>query len=179
MWPPGACIRSMLSPSSLCRLSHSVATVHGVMERSCMLMSCLTLTHRHTMRATYKGGERSALPCMQGRRRCMRRADSAPAAACKVHVLDLSELAASVGAPRCSEEDFVVDPLDGLVVPHPRFLGKQALQKPADGADWMYPYQYSAHSQSHWAGPWCAAALLEDRCCMLVETWLHELCDFG
>ena len=84
----------------------------------------------------------------------MRRADRAPAALCKVHVLDLSDLAQSLGLPRCSEEDFVVDPLEGMVVPHPRFLGKQAKKKPAKGQEWMYPFQYSAHSQSHWAGPW-------------------------
>lgn len=86
----------------------------------------------------------------------MRRADSAPPAACTVHVLDLSELARSLGLPTCSEDDFVVDPLEGMVVPHPRFLGKQGRQKAPAGAEWMYPYQYSAHLQSHWAGPWCA-----------------------
>lgn len=84
----------------------------------------------------------------------MRRPDRAPTAQCKIHVLDLSDLARSLGLPRCSEADFVVDPLEGMVVPHPRFLGKQAKQKPAKGQEWMYPYQYSAHSQSHWAGPW-------------------------
>lgn len=84
----------------------------------------------------------------------MRRADSAPASACKVHVLDLSELARSAGVPACSEDNFVVDPLEGMVVPHPRFLGKQARRKPEKGAGWMYPHQYFAHSQSHWAGPW-------------------------
>ena len=42
--PPGACICSMLSPYSLCRFSHSVATVRGVMTLSCMLMSCLSDT---------------------------------------------------------------------------------------------------------------------------------------
>jgi len=84
----------------------------------------------------------------------MRRPDRAPAATCKIHVLDLSRLAASLGLPQCSEEDFVMDPLEGTVVPHPRFLGKRATQKPDNGQEWMYPYQYSAHSQSHWAGPW-------------------------
>lgn len=84
----------------------------------------------------------------------MRRADSGPASACKVHVLDLSKLARFAGVPACSEDDFVVDPLEGLVVPHPRFLGKQARRKPQKGAEWMYPHQYSPHSQSHWAGPW-------------------------
>ena len=85
----------------------------------------------------------------------MRRADSGPASACKVHVLDLSKLARFAGVPACSEDDFVVDPLEGLVVPHPRFLGKQARRKPQKGAEWMYPHQYSPHLQSHWAGPWC------------------------
>lgn len=53
----------------------------------------------------------------------------------------------------------MVDPFEGRILPHPRLVtGKRGVGKPINNTGWMYPYQYSVHSQSHWAGPWCELA---------------------
>jgi hypothetical protein len=85
---------------------------------------------------------------------CLKRPDRPPQATCKVFVLDLADLATELGLPGCSEEDFVVDPLEGNIVPHPRATGLNFMGRPAAGSEWVYPYTYEQHHQSHWAGPW-------------------------
>ena len=69
-------------------------------------------------------------------------------------MLDLADLAAELGLPGCNDEDAVVDPLEGNLLPHPHVTGLSFVGRPANGSDWVYPYQYEPHHQSHWAGPW-------------------------
>ncbi|BDA47928.1 probable arabinosyltransferase ARAD2 [Coccomyxa sp. Obi] len=105
-----------------------------------------------------------SIPGKAGRQRahqCLRRSDRPPQATCKIYILDLSELAAKLRLPVCSEEDFVVDPFEGHILPHPRLVTrKRGVGKPVNNTGWMYPYQHSVHSQSHWAGPWFARETL-------------------
>lgn len=53
---------------------------------------------------------------------CLRRNDRPPQATCKIYVLDLSLVAEKLGLPECNEDDFVVDPLEGKLLPHPRLV---------------------------------------------------------
>ena len=74
----------------------------------------------------------------------------------KVFVLNISEVAAELGLPTCSEDDLVTDPEALIVLPHPSLTPNFTAERPEapEGHEWIYPYAHSPHCNSQNAGPW-------------------------
>ena len=83
----------------------------------------------------------------------------------KVFVLNISEVAAELGLPTCSEDDVVTDPEALIVLPHPSLTPNFTAEppEPPEGHEWIYPYAHSPHYNSQNAGPWSAWAA--NSCC--------------
>ena len=78
----------------------------------------------------------------------------------KIFVLNVSEVAAQLGLPTCSEDLFVTDPEALIVLPNPALVPNFTTDPPPPppGHEWIYPYASSPHYTSQNAGPWCACA---------------------
>ena len=78
----------------------------------------------------------------------------------KIFMLNVSEVAAQLGLPTCSEDLFVTDPEALIVLPNPALVPNFTADPPTPppGHDWIYPYASSPHYTSQNAGPWCAPA---------------------
>ncbi|KAK9822652.1 hypothetical protein WJX81_003745 [Elliptochloris bilobata] len=74
----------------------------------------------------------------------------------KVFVLNVSEVAAELGLPTCSEDLFVTDPEALIVLPNPALVPNLTANppEPPPGHEWIYPYASSPHYNSQNAGPW-------------------------